>query len=662
MPNRQADERWLGRFERPAPIRRMGVFFLYRALCAGEPRVVAVSRPELDPARARAMVAATVRVHETLRHAQVPAVAEHGQVDDLCFVAFACDAVVDLEGVLESLGDPLPARLPIEATAELLHAAVDVLTALHAQTDAAPIGRLSAAHVLFSAKGEVAFIGLGCDLMDHQGPAMARRFEAPEWAAVRSGRRDAGAEVDVYLLGALAAALVAIEAPRRAMTRVRLGTADVDPAALVAWRRLTTADPAARWPDLTTARAAIEALWPAPAHSAWPRLLASMAPMFAAEAPGSVIAGRYRLERRMGFGRRGAWFLAWDQQLRQPVAIKWLSDGGTEAERARLLREVHLLRTLRHPNVMAGYDVLLEDGRIGAVMEYVPGEPLSEVMGQDHPPQTLALALAGIADALAYLARRGVMHRDIKPANIILHAEREAVLVDLGLARATDSHDVTHPHERLGTFRYMAPEQLTGKAVGPAADVYAFCTVLLDVLAGRAAENHPGPVAARALLRAVEVPDALAELIAAGVSPDPTRRPSPVRLAEALRTLEPSAATGAVVMAADGRWYSVDGQTVDLRRRAALRRILAALGEAHARSGDALDVQALQRAGWLDERMSPESGRNRVYTAISTLRSEGLKGVLERLDEGYRLSPMAVIHRVDANSMPPASMPPPPRA
>ncbi|MEZ4432171.1 MAG: serine/threonine-protein kinase [bacterium] len=659
MQNRQVDERWLGHFEQPAPIRRMGVFFLYRARRDGAPRVVAVSRPELDPARARAMVAAAVRVHAALAHPAVPPVAEQGQLDDLCFVSFACDAVVDLEGVLESLGDPLPARLPVEATAELLHATVDVLQALHARTDAAPAGRLSAAHVLFSPAGEIRFIGLGCDLMGHQGPAMARRFEAPEYAAVRAGRRGAGEEVDVYLLGALASALVAVEAPRRGMTRVRLGTADVDPAALACWRGLTAADPAARWPDLAAARAAIEALWPAPSSSVWPRLLATMAPMFAAEAPGSVIAGRYRLERRMGFGRRGAWFVAWDQHLNQPVAIKWLSDGGTEAERARLLREVHLLRTLRHPNVMAGYDVLLEDGRIGAVMEYVPGEPLAEVMGQDVPPAVLAAALAGIAEALAYLGRRGIVHRDIKPKNIILHEEREAVLVDLGLARATDSRDVTHPHERLGTFRYMAPEQLTGPSVGPSADVYAFCMVLLDVLADRAAENHPGPTAARALLRAAEVPDVLAELIAAGVAADPARRPSPARLAEALRALEPAIAAGTLVMAADGRWFSVEGQIVDLRRRGALRRILAALGEAHAESGEPLDVQALQRAGWRDERMSPESGRNRVYTAISTLRTEGLKGVLERLDEGYRLSPMATVHRVDANSMPPSSVPPP---
>lgn len=653
------EELWLGRFERPVPIRRMGVFFLYRAWRDGAPRVVAVSRPELDPVRARAMIDEVVDVHQRCRHPAVPAVAEQGRVDDLCFVGFACDAVVDLEGVLESLGDPLPERLPVDAVAELLSTTVEVIAALHADTDAAPIGRLSAAHILFSDAGRLWLIGLGCELMSHQGPAMARRFEAPEYAAVRDGRRQAGPEVDVYLVGALASALVGYEAPRRAMTRVRLGAADADPDAVVRWRRLTATNPAGRCADLAAARAAVDGLWPPPDESAWPPLLHAMAPLIASTAPGAVIANRYRLERRMGFGRRGAWFVAWDQQLDQPVAIKWLGDGGTEVERARLLREVHLLRSLRHPNVMAGYDVVLDAGRIGAVVEYVPGEPLSEVMGQDVTPTALAASLAGIAEALAYLARRGVVHRDVKPKNIILHAEREAVLVDLGLARSTDSRDVTHPHERLGTFRYMAPEQLTGPGVGPSADVYAFCMVLLDVLADRAAANHPGPVAARAHLDAAGVPAVLAELIAAGVAPAPDDRPSPTRLAEALRGLEPPEQTGAIVMAVDGRWFTLDGQTIDLRRRSALRRILAALARAHVESGEPLDVQALLRAGWLDEQMTPESGRNRVYTAISTLRTEGLKGVLERVDDGYRLSPLTVIHRVDANSMPPSSMPPP---
>lgn len=656
-----AESRWLGRFERPAPIRRMGAFHLYRAFADGSPRVVAISRPEVDPDRARDIVAQVVRVHGSVQHPAVPPVAERGRLDDLYYVAFACEALCDLESVIEQLGAALPERLPPPATAALLGATVEVLTAIHVagQPGRAGVGRLSTGHILFGPSGQLAFIGLGTDLLSGQGPAMPRRFEAPEYEATRDGRRMWSPANDVFLVGALATTLVPLETPRPGLTRVRLGTGPAEQVRL--WRQLTAKRTAGRFSDLVAVGEALATLWPTPDPGAWATLLGPLGPLFAADAPGMIIAGRYRLERRLGFGRRGAWFVAWDRHLEQTVAIKWMRAGVTERDRARLLREVNLLRKLRHPNVMAGYDVIVDEARIGAVMEYVPGEPLSELLRhEDVPRNRLASRLAGIADALAYLAREGVVHRDVKPANIVLHDEREAVLVDLGLARSPDSRSVTHPHERLGTFRFMAPEQLSGAPPTPALDVFALCTVLLEVLLPEPLMNHPGPALARGALAEAGVPKVLADLIAAGVSPDPKARPGAERLAEALRALEPPAGQpAAIVVAADGRWFQLDAQTVDLRRRGALRRILAALVQHHAEQGPSLDVTALQHIGWPGERMSPESGRNRVYTAISTLRSKGMDCVLERLDEGYRLSPTALIRRVDAHSMPPMGVPPP---
>lgn len=650
--------RWLGRFERPVPIRRMGRFFVYRALRDGAPRVVAVSRPELDPADAARLVEQAVEMHAGVEHPAVPRISDSGVEGDVAWLAFACDGLCDLDGLLSQLGDPLPEALPIAATAEILATVADALAALHATGRLA--GRLSPAQILLSPTGRLWLIGLGCDFIAHQGPALARQFEGPEYTAMCDRRRRRDPVVDVWLVGALARALVAVEVNRRDMTRLRLGEADADPDALADWRALTARDPALRAPDAAAAGRIVRRLWPVPdaADSALPALVEPLAPLYAADAVGAVIAGRYRLDRRLGFGRRGAWFFAWDTQLEQPVAIKWLDDGGTEAEQARLLREVHLLRSLRHPNVMAGFDVLLSDGRIGAVVEYVPGDPLAEVLRSEVARPHLAASLAGIADALTYLGRRGVVHRDVKPGNIICHEEREAVLVDLGLARAEDdARPVTHPDERLGTWRYMAPEQLTGPGVGPSADVYGFCMVLIDVLVEASMPNHPEPVDALARLRAAGVPEVLARLIAQGVSADPALRPDPQRLAVALRALEPPPGVGTLVMAVDGRWFSIDGRSVDLRRRSALRRILAALGSAHV-DQIPLDVGDLQRAGWPDERMQPTSGAARVYTAVSTLRREGLKGVLERIDDGYRLAPSLVIRRVDANTNPPGGMGP----
>ncbi len=650
MSENTAQALWLDRFERPTPLRRTGRFFMYRALASGAPRVVAVARPELDPADAEQLIEQAIAIHGLLDHPAVPRVAAHGTHRDTVWLAFDCDAVCDLEGLLANLGDPLPRHLPVDASAEILRMAAGVLEALG---DAGHIaGRLSTAQIIIGPAGQLSLIGPGCEFMAHQGPAVARRFESPEYAAMRDGRRRLDGVADVYLVGALARALVAVEAPRREMTRLRLAEADADRAALADWRALTARDPDERAPDGAAAADIIERLWPEPTGGSGLRALVQ--PLTPATATaGAVIAGRYRLERRLGFGRRGAWFVGWDGHLEQPVAIKWLDDGGTEAERARILREVNLLRSLRHPNVMAGFDVLIGNGRIGAVVEYVPGDPLGEMLRSEVARHPLAASLVGIADALDYLGRRGVVHRDVKPGNIICHEEREAVLVDLGLARTTGGggRPVTHPDERLGTYRYMAPEALTGPAVGPSADVYSFCMVLMDVLVQPPVENHPTPAEALARLEAAEVPQLLARLIADGVSSDPTERPAPGRLAAGLRALEPPSGVGALVMAADGRWFSIDGRVVDLRRRGSLRRILAVLGRAHRQRN--LEVLDLQHAGWPDERMQPQSGAARVYTAVSTLRREGLKGLLERVDDGYRLAPTLVVRRVDVDTAPP---------
>ncbi|MCA9540722.1 MAG: hypothetical protein KC620_17605, partial [Myxococcales bacterium] len=137
---------WLGYYENPIPIRRMGAFFLYRATRDGQPRVVAVSRPELDPLTARTIIRRAVQIHLTVRTAAVPLPAERDAVDDLSFVAFNCDAVCDLAHILDAMGDPLPSRLPIDATSALLHHTADALAALHAaRTSQMIAGRLSPA-------------------------------------------------------------------------------------------------------------------------------------------------------------------------------------------------------------------------------------------------------------------------------------------------------------------------------------------------------------------------------------------------------------------------------------------------------------------------------------------------------------------------------------
>jgi serine/threonine protein kinase len=214
-------------------------------------------------------------------------------------------------------------------------------------------------------------------------------------------------------------------------------------------------------------------------------------------------------------------------------------------------RETGALTGLDHPGLVALHDTGVVAGRPYAVMELVEGPSLDDVLrrGPMRVPEVIQLG-ASVADAIAYVHCRGVVHRDVKPGNILLGADGAPRLSDFGLARVVDAARVTTTGVIEGTPAYIAPEQVRGEAVGPAADVYALGLVLLEALTGRREYDGPPIEAALArLFRDPKVPGdlcgGLAEVLPRMVMRDPDARPSASEVADALRMGSAAAAAAA---------------------------------------------------------------------------------------------------------------------
>ncbi|HET7250128.1 MAG TPA: protein kinase [Gemmatimonadales bacterium] len=205
--------------------------------------------------------------------------------------------------------------------------------------------------------------------------------------------------------------------------------------------------------------------------------------------PGDSLAGRYRIARRLGSGGMGEVYEAEDQELGIAVALKVLKlepNPGHDELRA-LKREVLLARLVTHANVCRVYDL----GRAGdtwyLTMELLAGETLGARLqraGRLPPAEALGYARQ-IAAGLAAAHGAGVVHRDFKPDNVMLldGPGGRLVITDFGIARAAafdaDADVIA------GTPDYMAPEQMRGETAGPQADLYAFGTVLFEMVTGR---------------------------------------------------------------------------------------------------------------------------------------------------------------------------------
>lgn len=206
---------------------------------------------------------------------------------------------------------------------------------------------------------------------------------------------------------------------------------------------------------------------------------------------GSALAGRqfgrYRIVREIGHGGMGAVFLAdrIDGEFTQRVALKLMRPGiGTTEVRKRFLHERQILADLEHPYIARLIDGgTTDDGTPFIVMEYVDGTPITEYAATLSLNERLRL-FQRVCDAVAYAHRNLIVHRDLKPSNIFITSDGSPKLLDFGIAKLLDAAD--HTLTNLGAFTpdYASPEQLDGRAVTTASDVYSLGVLLYELLTG----------------------------------------------------------------------------------------------------------------------------------------------------------------------------------
>ena len=203
---------------------------------------------------------------------------------------------------------------------------------------------------------------------------------------------------------------------------------------------------------------------------------------------GSLLAGRYRFERRLAVGGMAEVWEAHDQVLDRPVAIKVLHPhlAGDQNFVERFRREAIAAARLTHPSIVAIYDTHSSDGDEAIVMELVRGMSLRRHLddeGRLGPAEAVQIA-ARVAEALETAHRAGLVHRDIKPANILLTDDERVMVADFGIAKVTDA-DHTTEGTVLGTAKYLAPEQVQGNPVDARTDLYSLGIVLYEMVCGR---------------------------------------------------------------------------------------------------------------------------------------------------------------------------------
>ena len=200
-----------------------------------------------------------------------------------------------------------------------------------------------------------------------------------------------------------------------------------------------------------------------------------------AEVP-KLLAGKYRLTRRLGRGGMGAVYLARDLRLGRDVAVKTLT--GMSASRLMGLKpEAWAMATVTHPAVVQIHGIESWRGRPFLVVEFLAGGTLKDRLRHGPLPAPEAVAMAALlSDALAALHAAGYLHGDVKPSNVGFTSGGSPKLLDFGLARAANDTATIG-----GTLAYQSPEALSGRAADEADDVWSLCVVLHETASG----EHP---------------------------------------------------------------------------------------------------------------------------------------------------------------------------
>jgi serine/threonine protein kinase len=204
-----------------------------------------------------------------------------------------------------------------------------------------------------------------------------------------------------------------------------------------------------------------------------------------------IVANHYEIDlnRPLGSGGMSIVYLGRDLKARRLVALRTLRPEYRRdpASRARFRQEARRMAFIQHPNVARVYDFREDDDSPWAVIEYVPGDSLKDIVDAQGPLEVdlISAYLTQIADALAQLHDRGLVHLDVKPQNLIVTTDGTIKLIDFGLAQPANNPQELIGGLAFGTAAYLSPEQASGERVSPASDVYSLGCVVYELLTGQ---------------------------------------------------------------------------------------------------------------------------------------------------------------------------------